>query len=181
VVYSKLQRAIEFSVQKHLGQERDGEFPLPYITHPFEVLIALRTLGSETDEDMLCAAILHDVVEESAVTFDELFERFGPRTTTLVDELTRRLPSEAELAGLDREAQWQVRSNKLLAEIRAMSPSAQKIKLADRLANVREAKRTRTSKKLERYYGQTRAILEIIPRAVSTPLWDAIRKELPKP
>jgi (p)ppGpp synthase/HD superfamily hydrolase len=60
-----------------------------------------------------------------------------------------------------------------------MSPAAQTVKLADRLSNVREGKRTKRNGKLERYLAQTRRILEIVSRDVNPGLWDAIQAELP--
>jgi hypothetical protein len=66
----------------------------------------------------------------------------------------------------------------LLEEIGRMSPDAQCVKLADRLSNVREGRRTKLGDKLTRYLGQTYLILETIPREVNPGLWDAIRDEL---
>jgi (p)ppGpp synthase/HD superfamily hydrolase len=72
-----------------------------------------------------------------------------------------------------------MRAAMLLEEIRQMSPEAQAIKLADRLANVRDAKRTKSSRKLARYLRQSALILELVPESVNRPLWRAIRAELP--
>jgi len=59
-----------------------------------------------------------------------------------------------------------------------MPPDVWPIKLADRLSNVREAKQTKKGAKRERYLGQTRAILKIIPLDINPALWEAIRREL---
>ena len=138
----------------------------------------LRHLGGEKDEDLLCAALLHDVVEESDADLGEIARATSGRTAALVEELTRREPSKEERSGLDKEAVWNLRSGMLLDEIRGMSPDAQKVKLADRLSNLREGKRTKSGPKWTRYAEQTEEILRIVPRQRNPGLWDAIREEL---
>src|SRR5688500_10578224 len=100
---ANVEAAIEFAVKAHRGQYRDGDEPLPYITHPLDVLANLRYTGEITDKDMLCTAVLHDVVEESGVGFGEIEEQFGERVRELVQELTRVEPGPAETAGMDRD------------------------------------------------------------------------------
>ena len=178
MVYRQLDRALLLAARLHAGQEREGDAPLPYLTHPVEVLIALRTLGEERDEDLLCAAALHDTVEESNADLGEIARETSERTAALVGELTRREPTRAETRGLDKDAVWRLRATMLLDEIRTMSPEAQRVKLADRLANVREAKRTKAGPKWERYAWQSEEILRIVPRERCPGLWDAIRREL---
>ncbi|RYG24684.1 bifunctional (p)ppGpp synthetase/guanosine-3',5'-bis(diphosphate) 3'-pyrophosphohydrolase [bacterium] len=176
--YPRLDKAIVLAAQLHKGQEREGDAPLPYITHPMEVLMALRYEGGETDEDLLCAAALHDTIEESQADLGEIRSVVGERAANLVEELTRREPSKEETKGMSKDEIWKLRANMLLDEIREMSPEAQRVKLADRLANVREAKRTKAGPKWERYAWQTEEILKIVPRERSPGLWDAIRGEL---
>lgn len=175
---SKLDKALLLAAKLHAGQEREGDAPLPYLTHPVEVLVNLRYLGGETDEDLLCAALLHDVVEESDADLEEIARETNRRTMGLVKELTRQEPTAEEKRGLDKEAVWRLRSGMLLKEIGKLSPEAQKVKLADRLSNLREGKRTKSGPKWDRYAGQTEEILRIVPRERSPGLWDAIRREL---
>lgn len=173
---ANVEAAIEFAVKAHKGQYRDGDEPLPYITHPLDVLANLRYTGEVTDSDMLCTAVLHDVVEESGVTFEEIEEKFGRRVRELVRELTREEPGPAQTAGMTRDEIWELRSNMLLEEIGKMSPTAQAIKLADRLSNLYEATRSKSGKKLERYNKQTAKILKIIPRKANPGLWEAVKR-----
>jgi (p)ppGpp synthase/HD superfamily hydrolase len=175
-----LQRAVRWAAKLHRGQDRDGPAALPYITHPIDVMNLLRYVAKVEDEAILAAAALHDVVEECGVSFEEIERRFGPKVAGLVKELTRREPSEQEVSGLDEEGIANLRSRILLEEIGRQSPEAQRVKLADRLSNLRGAYATRTGAKLNRYVEQSRAILKIIPRKVSPPLWDEIRALLPK-
>jgi len=176
--FPKLQEALLYAANLHKGQERDGDAPLPYITHPCEVLSNLRYVGGCQDEDMLCAAALHDVIEECDADLSELEERFGTRVAALVKELTRVEPTEEQKKGLSKDEVWQMRAEWLLEEIRTMAPDAQQVKLADRLSNLREAHRTKGMKKLARYEWQSHEILKIVPREVNPGLWESIAAEL---
>ncbi|MBL8041233.1 MAG: bifunctional (p)ppGpp synthetase/guanosine-3',5'-bis(diphosphate) 3'-pyrophosphohydrolase [Chthonomonas sp.] len=171
--------AFRFAARKHLGQVRDGEAALPYIFHPADVVMKLRRIGGITNEVQLAAAALHDVIEECGVKKGELRKRFGEEVTALVLELTRTEPSAAEIADLDKDQIWQLRSIMLLHDIQTkMSPAAWEIKLADRLSNIEEAKLTRSGNKLTRYINQTEQILAIIPESVNPNLWNAIKQQL---
>jgi (p)ppGpp synthase/HD superfamily hydrolase len=173
--YPKVQEAIRWAAKLHDGQQRDGDDPLPYITHPIEVLVNLRYVGGVTDEDLLCVAVLHDTIEECGADPADIESKFGKRVRELVQKLTRREPTEEEKEGMSREEIWQLRANMLLEEIDRMSPDAQRVKLADRLSNLREGIRTKWGDKLLRYLGHSALILETVPREVNPPLWDAIR------
>lgn len=166
----KVDRAILFAAQAHAGQFRDGEDALPYIVHPIEVLTNLRVIGEVIDPKHLAAAVLHDVLEETTASEAEIEKLFGKSVLKLVKEVTRREPSEQEIAGLSKDDIWTLRSGILLSEIAAMGKKAQAIKLADRLSNLNEAARTRKGKKLQRYLSQTEEMLTIIPSSVNPPL-----------
>lgn len=173
-----LQRAVLFAANAHSGQVRDGENPLPYICHPLEVLSNLRYIGVVTDEALLAAAALHDVIEECAVTCDQIETEFGTQVRKFVEALTRVEPTQAERAGLTKDEIWQMRSNLLLEEIRNMPPEVWPVKLSDRLSNFREARHAKPRKKLVRYAKQSVEILKIIPRKANPGLWDAIQDEI---
>lgn len=138
----------------------------------------LRYIGGITDEQLLCVAVLHDLLEETEVDAATIETLFGLRTKDLVVELTRKEPTAEQVKGLSKDEIWQLRAGMLLAEISKMSADAQAVKLADRLSNIREAKRTKTGEKLKRYVRQTKKILEIIPKTVNPSLWKAIEVEI---
>jgi (p)ppGpp synthase/HD superfamily hydrolase len=173
-----LSRAVFWAAELHRDQWRDGETPLPYITHPLEVLALLRHVGQVTDMDMLCAAALHDAIEETHVTREEIAATISVGTADLVQELTRYEPSASETKSLSKSEIWNLRSKFLLEEIKTMSPRAQQIKLADRLSNLRGALQTKKGEKLKRYATQTERILQIVPESVNPALWQAIQEEL---
>lgn len=147
---------------------------MPYITHPVEVLTILRFIGGVTDDDLLCVAVLHDVIEETDVTLNQVKKRIGARVADLLMEVTREEPTAERVAGMTKDKIWTLRSGMLLSEISQMSIDAQQVKLADRLSNVRGAFQTKKGKRLKRYLDQTEEILKIIKREVNPGLWDAI-------
>jgi len=144
------------------------------------VLLHLRNVGGITNEDLLCVAVLHDVLEETKTSRSEIEKLTNARVLDLVIELTRREPSADEIKGKTKDQIWKMRAQMLIEEIASMSEDAQRVKLADRLANVREAKRVKSPRKLERYFWQTFQILKAVPVQVNAPLWHAIRAELPE-
>lgn len=175
---SRLQEAVKWAAKLHRGQDRDGPSPLPYLTHPLDVMSKLRYVAGLADEDLLCAAALHDVVEESNVDPAEIGKRFGDRVRSLVEAVTRKEPTAAEIAGLSPDEVWQLRSDRMIEEIKAMSLEAKTLKLADRLSNLTEGLKLKEGKKLGRYVQQSFLILEVIPREVNSALWDAIKLQL---
>lgn len=168
---SLLHAALAFAHQQHLGQSRDGEAALPYLHHALDVCWRARWTAGCTDEEVLSAALLHDVLEEGTAASSDIREQFGEKTASLVVELTRMEPTEAQREGLSKDEIWEMRTALLLDEIKAMSPEAQLIKLCDRLSNLTEAKATRTGKRLQRYVRQSRMILRAIPPASSPSAW----------
>ncbi len=171
---ARIEEAIKWARKKHKGSYRDGADPLPYVTHPIEVLTILRYEAGVTDEDALVAAMLHDVVEDTDATLQDVETRFGTVVRALVEELTRTEPSDEEAKGLGADEHRALRSSLLLADIENMSPMAQRIKICDRLSNLRCAKATRTNDALQRYIEQTHEILRIIDRSIAPQVWDQV-------
>ena len=78
---SFLDRAIEYAVRAHKNTERRGK-GFPYIVHPLEAMTIAATMTS--DQELLAAAVLHDVVEDTGVTLDDLRREFGERVAFVV-------------------------------------------------------------------------------------------------
>ncbi len=124
---SKVELAIVFGARAHIGQVRKYS-GLPYIVHPIEVATICAELGGlAEDEDALCAAILHDVLEDTDVAKEEIGAMFGAAVLGLVEELTE-VPVEGNRA-FRKEAE-RIR----LGEV---SDTAQTIKVADLISNTR--------------------------------------------
>jgi HD domain len=119
-----LDRAYDVAAQCHHGQKRrSGD---PYITHPAAVATILAGLGI-ADDQMLCAAILHDTVEDTPYTQAELRHDFGPAITTMVGGLT----------ALDRLRGWpDYKVPQTMAAIESADTRVVAMKLADRLHNM---------------------------------------------
>ena len=78
-------KAYDFANEKHKGQLRkSGE---PYIIHPLQVAYILTTI--DMDEATICAALLHDVVEDTEITHEDLIKEFGEEIANLVDGVTK--------------------------------------------------------------------------------------------
>lgn len=126
---AKVKRAYEFAVRYHANQRRrSGE---PYINHPVEVARILAE-DLQMDEDVICAALLHDTVEDTSATLEDLAREFGPAVAELVDGVTKLTSIQVE--SMDEKQALNLRKMFL-----AMSKDIRVvlIKLADRLHNMR--------------------------------------------
>ena len=115
-----------FAAEKHANQKRKGAAGEPYINHLLEVAQLVSMAITEPDTNLLMAALLHDVIEDTATTRVELIERLGQDVTALVLEVTddKSLP-KAERKRLQIE------------HAPKLSVRAQTIKLADKISNLR--------------------------------------------
>ncbi|HTO01797.1 MAG TPA: bifunctional (p)ppGpp synthetase/guanosine-3',5'-bis(diphosphate) 3'-pyrophosphohydrolase [Microthrixaceae bacterium] len=123
-----ISEAYRMAAGAHKGQRRrSGE---PYITHPLAVAGIVARYGM--DDVTICAALLHDAVEDTVITLEELNEKFGPEVTDIVDGVTKleRLQFES------KEAQQAATMRKMLVAM-AKDLRVLVIKLADRLHNMR--------------------------------------------
>jgi len=137
-IYSDIDRihkAAEFSQQAHLGQTRiSGE---PYFLHTLAVANILVELNMDTDT--ICAAILHDVVEDTKFTLEEIQQQFGTDVAQLVDGVTK-MDIISTLVGNDtRQQKEHMQAENLRKMLLAMAEDVRVvlIKLADRLHNMR--------------------------------------------
>lgn len=126
----KVQQAIKYAKQKHGNDFRKGS-NIPYINHPLEALYIVSTITD--DEDVLCAAVLHDVIEDAKVTAAELTELFGKRVADLVAD-----ESEDKRENLPPKDTWKIRKEESIAHLSHASKEAKIVALGDKLANIRE-------------------------------------------
>lgn len=85
IITPKISKAIQFATAAHAGQFRD-DGKTPYITHPEKVAEIISTVTN--DEDLICAAWLHDTVEDTDTTIQDLQREFGDNVAALVWEVT---------------------------------------------------------------------------------------------
>jgi guanosine-3',5'-bis(diphosphate) 3'-pyrophosphohydrolase len=119
--------AATFAADKHRNQRRKDAAASPYINHPLTLADILAREGGVTDAKVIAAALLHDTVEDTETTFDELESRFGKRVAAIVAEVTddKSLPKEE-------------RKRLQIVKAGSKSTEAKLVKLADKIANLRD-------------------------------------------
>jgi len=124
-------RAAAFASYAHDGQTRKGT-ALPYIVHPMEAAAIAATMTN--DQEVLAAAVLHDVIEDCGVTEGELRLKFGKRVAMLVQ-------AESEQKEADAAASWQKRKLYTINRLRGASREQMILTLSDKLSNLRSIRR----------------------------------------
>lgn len=122
---SGILKAAHFAANKHRDQRRKGEENSPYINHPIAVAEILTSIGGITDLTTIQAALLHDTVEDTKTTAEELALQFGDEVMNLVMEVT-----DDKTLGKAERKRLQVEHTKHLSD------SAKMIKIADKISNV---------------------------------------------
>jgi guanosine-3',5'-bis(diphosphate) 3'-pyrophosphohydrolase len=122
-----LLRAVRFAACRHEGQYRDGARHLPSMAHCLQVAQGLWVDGEVRSSNVLAAAVLNDTLEDTTATFVDLMITFGPRIADTVQEITND-PSLGAAENKKRQ----------IAQAPTLSLDAQNVKLADRLANLRD-------------------------------------------
>lgn len=122
-----LLRALRFSAEKHTVQRRKSAQKIPYINHPIEVAETLNTVGNITDATVLSAALLHDTVEDTDTTLDELCDLFGQVVADLVAEVTD-----------DKSLPPKERKQQQIIHAASASHGAKQIKIADKICNIKD-------------------------------------------
>ena len=123
----KLLQAISFAAKKHSTQKRKGADEQPYVNHVLEVANLLANVGEIEDYDVLIAAVLHDTIEDTETTKEEITKLFGAKVAEYVSEVTddKSLPK-------DERKQLQIEHAPHL------STGAKCIKLGDKISNIRD-------------------------------------------
>jgi myo-inositol-1(or 4)-monophosphatase len=124
-----LDRAIVFALRAHAGTERRGK-GFPYIVHPLEAVTIVATMTS--DQELLAAAALHDTVEDTDVTIDQIRAEFGDRIASLV-----AADSDMPVQDMNAEDSWYVRKQAAIDRIAASSHDAKIVAMGDKLSNMR--------------------------------------------
>ena len=163
-----LLRAAAFAADRHRRQKRKDHEATPYINHPLEVARLLAEEGEVRDAEVLAAALLHDVIEDTRTSRAELARRFGPRIAGLVAEVTddKRLPK-------------QVRKRRQVEHAPSLSRGAALVKIADKACNLRDI-RERPPKgwsaaRRRKYFAHAREVVAALP-VKKHPALEAFRK-----
>lgn len=124
-----LDRAILFAVKAHAGTERRGK-GFPYIVHPMEAVEIVATITP--DQELLAAAALHDTVEDTDVTIEQIRSEFGDRIASLVGAET-----DVVIDGRSEQDSWHDRKQAAIDRLAKASRDAKIVAMGDKLSNMR--------------------------------------------
>lgn len=122
-------KAIKFAVDAHSNTERRGK-GFPYVIHVLEAMEIVATMTS--DPELLCAAALHDTVEDTDVSIDTIRAEFGDRVASLVNS-----ESEVPVPGVSEQESWRSRKQAAIDRLASCSRDAKMVALGDKLSNMR--------------------------------------------
>lgn len=120
-------RALAFASLKHRNQRRKDAESSPYINHPIALADVLANEGGVRDIRVLCAAILHDTIEDTETTASELNSHFGEEIASIVLEVTD-----------DKTVEKELRKELQVERAKYCSDEAKLVKLADKICNLRD-------------------------------------------
>ena len=123
----RILEALQFAAQKHRDQRRKDIEASPYINHPIALANVLWREAGVHEADVICAALLHDTVEDTNTTREELIERFGKKIAALVMEVTD-----------DKTLRKPERKRLQIEHAAHISRKAKLVKLADKISNLRD-------------------------------------------
>ncbi|MBI4006842.1 MAG: bifunctional (p)ppGpp synthetase/guanosine-3',5'-bis(diphosphate) 3'-pyrophosphohydrolase [Gammaproteobacteria bacterium] len=120
-------KAVDFAAAKHRGQIRKDAVNTPYINHPISLANLLANEGDITDTDVIVAALLHDTLEDTDATVEEIKDLFSEKIKNIVIEVTddKSLPSPE-------------RKRLQIETATKLSHAARLVKLADKICNLRD-------------------------------------------
>jgi guanosine-3',5'-bis(diphosphate) 3'-pyrophosphohydrolase len=124
--------ALSFAAVKHRNQKRKGAAGIPYINHPIEVAALLIKHMKEPVKEIIIASVLHDVLEDTDTSPEEIQQKFGADIMNLVQEVT----DDMTLSSRERKSQQ-------IAHAESLSYEARCIKIADKTCNIRDILTTR--------------------------------------
>lgn len=120
-------KAVKFSAEKHRHQRRKDERASPYINHPIEVANVLWTSGDVYDLTTIVGAILHDTIEDTNTTPEEIRINFGEDILALIQEVTD-----------DKSLPKKERKRQQIEKAPLLSCRAKQIKIADKICNIND-------------------------------------------
>ncbi len=115
--------SIYFATKAHAGQKRKSEPDLDMIFHPFTVGMILQRAGANTN--CVIAGILHDVVEDTKYTLEDIKNEFGPEIAKIIDEVSE-----------DKSLKWKERKIEAINKIKTASMEGKLVECADKISNL---------------------------------------------
>ena len=125
MTHTLILKAAHFAAKKHRDQRRKDKHASPYIIHPISVALEIEQTGGVNDPEILAAALLHDTIEDTETTPEELEEQFGEKVCKYVLEVTD-----------DKNLLKDERKKKQIEHAETLSKGAVLIKLGDKISNI---------------------------------------------
>jgi len=151
----QIKKAIQFAAKKHHGQMRREAEPLPYVTHLFSTALLVAEGGA--DDDVVIAALLHDTLEDTETTREELVTAFNERIASLVESVSEPREKDGEILN------WKERKTIYLENLEASSNDAVRIAVADKIDNIES--------KLEAFAREGKTLLERWSQPATEYIW----------
>ncbi|MCQ2280009.1 MAG: HD domain-containing protein [Bacteroidales bacterium] len=126
---SLVDKALHFAIEAHRNTERRGK-GFPYVIHCFEAVEIVATMT--TDQELLAAAALHDAVEDTDVTLEQIRDEFGGRVASLV-----AAESDVVIEGASEQDSWHARKEAAILRLARASRDAKMVAMGDKLSNMR--------------------------------------------
>ncbi|KAF2879668.1 hypothetical protein ILUMI_26506 [Ignelater luminosus] len=146
-------KCVNFAAVKHKDQRRLDPESSPYINHPIGVAYILTNEAKITDVDVIQAALLHDTVEDTNATFEEIENEFGPKIRSIVEEVTD-----------DKSLPKQERKLLQIKHAPTSSYEAKLVKLADKLYNLRDLEKATpkrwTPYRVQEYFAWSKKVVD---------------------
>jgi guanosine-3',5'-bis(diphosphate) 3'-pyrophosphohydrolase len=154
--YADLLAAVSFAATKHRNQRRKDVEASPYINHPLQLAHVLATEGGVTDVETLMAAVLHDTVEDTCTTYEELVQNFGRSVADVVMEVTD-----------DKDLLKDERKERQVDHAPHLSERAALVKLADKTCNLRDVANSPPAgwplERRQQYFDWARRVVQRLP------------------
>jgi len=135
--FARISRAIAFAADAHKTELRKGS-SVPYIVHPLDVLSILLKNGA--DEDLAIAGVLHDVLEDTPRSRDDIRQNFGDRVCSLVEGASEEEKLTKGVSNEEKRKTWKVRKLQKIEKVRNSGRDLRLLICADKLANIRDLK-----------------------------------------
>jgi guanosine-3',5'-bis(diphosphate) 3'-pyrophosphohydrolase len=149
---------IDFAAEKHRFQTRKNKEKTPYISHPIGVAYNLMRVGEVREISIIIGALLHDTIEDTQTTFEEIESKFGKHVAGLVREVTD-----------DKSLATEARKRFQVINASQKSKGAAQIKLADKLFNLNDLYNNPppdwTQTRIDRYYEWAQSVIDRLPPA----------------
>jgi len=147
-----------FATEKHKSQVRSNEKKTPYIIHPIEVADLVMKIGHVYDKDVLITALLHDVMDDTQTTYEQITSLYGTKVSSYLEEMTSK-------QGLSLKEQ---KKQQIMQAFR-QNPSVAIIKLSDKLSNLKTLATSPppswSRDRIDQYFQWAQTVIENLPES----------------